>query len=134
MKRCPQCRRDYFDETLSYCLDDGSALILGMSNIHSTEPPLQRALDPPTMIHSTASPDGVSSTNFLPAQPYQQVQSENAIAVLPFANMSRDEDAEYLSDGLAEELLNVLSRINGLRVAGRTSAFSFKGKQTTFDE
>jgi TolB-like protein/tetratricopeptide (TPR) repeat protein len=53
-----------------------------------------------------------------------------SIAVLPFVNMSRDEDNEYFADGLAEELLNVLANIRGLRVASRTSAFSFKGKDT----
>ena len=51
-----------------------------------------------------------------------------SIAVLPFVNMSRDEDNEYFADGLSEELLNVLARIRGLRVASRTSAFFFKGK------
>jgi adenylate cyclase len=51
-----------------------------------------------------------------------------SIAVLPFADMSKDKDSEYFADGLAEELLNVLSRIPGLRVASRTSAFSFKGR------
>jgi TolB-like protein/Tfp pilus assembly protein PilF len=51
-----------------------------------------------------------------------------SIAVLPFINMSRDEENEYFADGLSEELLNVLSKIRGLRVASRTSAFSFKGK------
>ena len=50
-----------------------------------------------------------------------------SIAVLPFVNMSRDEDNEYFADGLSEELLNVLAKIRGLRVASRTSAFSFKG-------
>jgi len=51
-----------------------------------------------------------------------------SIAVLPFVNMSRDEENEYFADGLSEELLNVLSKVRGLRVTSRTSAFSFKGK------
>jgi TolB-like protein/Tfp pilus assembly protein PilF len=51
-----------------------------------------------------------------------------SIAVLPFVNLSRDEENEYFADGLAEELLNVLSKIHGLRVASRTSTFWFKGK------
>jgi len=50
-----------------------------------------------------------------------------SIAVLPFINMSDDAANEYFADGLSEELLNVLSKIRGLRVASRTSAFSFKG-------
>ena len=51
-----------------------------------------------------------------------------SIAVLAFANRSASADDEYFSDGLADELLNVLAKIKGLRVAARTSAFSFKGK------
>ena len=51
-----------------------------------------------------------------------------SIAVLPFVNMSRDEENEYFADGLAEEILNVLAKIRGLRVAARSSAFAFKGK------
>ena len=54
----------------------------------------------------------------------------HSIAVLPFVNMSGDKDQEYFSDGLTEELLNSLSRITELQVAARTSAFSFKGKDT----
>jgi TolB-like protein/Tfp pilus assembly protein PilF len=52
----------------------------------------------------------------------------NSIAVLPFADLSADRDQEYFSDGLAEELLNGLSKIPGLRVTARTSSFQFKGK------
>ncbi len=51
-----------------------------------------------------------------------------SIAVLPFVNLSHDEENEYFADGLADELLNVLAKIRGLRVASRTSAFFFKGK------
>ena len=51
-----------------------------------------------------------------------------SIAVLPFVNMSQDPENEYFADGLSEELLNVLAKIQGFRVASRTSAFSFKGK------
>jgi TolB-like protein/class 3 adenylate cyclase/Tfp pilus assembly protein PilF len=54
-----------------------------------------------------------------------------SIAVLPFTDLSPEKDQEYFADGLAEELLNVLSKIHGVRVASRTSAFSFKG--TTVD-
>jgi adenylate cyclase len=52
-----------------------------------------------------------------------------SIAVLPFVNMSVDPDNEYFSEGLSEELLNVLARIEDFRVAGRTSSFAFKGQQ-----
>ncbi len=54
---------------------------------------------------------------------------EPSIAVLPFANMSRDPDDEYFSDGLAEEILNVLAHIPGLKVTARTSSFAFRGKE-----
>ena len=55
--------------------------------------------------------------------------SKTAIAVLPFTNLSADKEQEYFSDGLTEELLNVLARNPKLQVTSRTSAFSFKGKE-----
>ena len=55
-------------------------------------------------------------------------QEAPSIAVLPFVNMSDSKDTEYFSDGLSEELLNVLAQVPGLRVAARTSSFQFKGK------
>jgi len=54
----------------------------------------------------------------------------HSIAVLPFVNLSGDPNQQYFSDGLTEELLNSLSRINELQVAGRTSSFYFKGEHT----
>nr|UXE45296.1 serine/threonine-protein kinase PknD [uncultured bacterium] len=53
----------------------------------------------------------------------------HSIAVLPFVNMSAEKEQEYFSDGVTEEVLNSLSRINELHVAARTSSFSFKGKE-----
>src|SRR5881409_1820004 len=54
--------------------------------------------------------------------------AQKSIAVLPFVNMSADKNDEYLSDGMTEELINVLAKVPGLRVPGRTSCFAFKGK------
>jgi serine/threonine-protein kinase len=53
---------------------------------------------------------------------------EPSIAVLPFANLSADKENEYFSDGLSEEIINALTRIPGLKVTARTSAFAFRGK------
>jgi TolB-like protein/cytochrome c-type biogenesis protein CcmH/NrfG len=77
------------------------------------------AASPPT---APAAPGSAAPTAFTPPP--------HSIAVLPFVNMSGDKEQEYFSDGLTEELLISLSRINGLHVAARTSAFSFKGKDT----
>ncbi|MEO5628239.1 MAG: hypothetical protein ABIQ62_00550 [Thermomonas sp.] len=56
------------------------------------------------------------------------VLSATSIAVLPFVNMSNDKDNEFFSDGLSEEILNSLARIDGMQVVGRTSSFQFKGQ------
>jgi TolB-like protein len=59
---------------------------------------------------------------------------DKSIAVLPFVDMSAAADQEYMSDGIAEELLNLLAKVQGLRVISRTSAFSFKGKDISIPE
>jgi serine/threonine-protein kinase len=116
MKRCPQCRRDYTDETLNFCLDDGSAL-----------------LDGPTSAGEPVT--AVMSAGVFAQMPVRDIASTpRSIAVLPFAHLSSDPDDEYFCDGLAEELLNAMTRIDGLRVAARTSSFSFKGKNINIGE
>jgi TolB-like protein len=63
-----------------------------------------------------------------PAASASNATADKSIAVLPFVDMSEKHDQEYFSDGLAEELLDVLAKVPGLQVIARTSSFSFKGK------
>ena len=60
--------------------------------------------------------------------PIQAQRAEASIAVLPFANLSADKENEYFSDGLAEEIINALTHVRGLKVTARTSAFAFRGE------
>jgi adenylate cyclase len=69
-----------------------------------------------------ASPRGASAIA-------QAIPVEKSIAVLPFVNMSDDASNEYFSDGLSEELLNLLAKVPELHVAARTSSFAFKGEK-----
>jgi len=62
------------------------------------------------------------------------VAPENSIAVLPFADLSEDSSQGYFSDGIAEELLNVLAKVEGLHVAARTSSFAFREPNTDIRE
>jgi adenylate cyclase len=79
-----------------------------------------------TATQGEAAATGVATTTAAPASPEAGAAS---IAVLPFVNMSDDKANEYFSDGLTEELLNVLANVPGLRVIARTSSFSYKGKE-----
>ena len=80
-----------------------------------------------TAIGVAAAAPGIAWNFFWRTRPPERDPAPS-IAVLPFADMSPGKDQEYFSDGIAEEILNALAHIEGLRVAGRTSSFSFKGK------
>ncbi len=116
VKRCPACQRIY-SSTLKFCREDGTALV---------EAPAQ-ATPQTAGLPSVAKQSADISAPILRA-------STPSIAVLPFVNMSADAENEYFCDGLAEELLNSLAKIETLRVAARTSAFSFKGGEAGIDE
>jgi serine/threonine protein kinase/tetratricopeptide (TPR) repeat protein len=89
-------------------------------------PPPQSPPPSPPLSPFPAPPSSASGSGMVPrSTPPRDVPS---IAVLPFVNRSRGEEDEYFSDGLADELLNVLTKIRGLRVAARASSFQFKGK------
>ncbi len=62
------------------------------------------------------------------------VSSEKSIAVLPFSDLSPAKDHTYFSDGIAEEILTALAKIDGLHVAARRSSFWFKGRETQLSE
>jgi len=83
-------------------------------------------LSPPPVSPLPLATSSTGSSSTAPGTtPPREIPS---IAVLPFVNRSRGEEDEYFSDGLADELLNVLTKIRGLRVAARASSFQFKGK------
>src|SRR5437588_1478263 len=66
--------------------------------------------------------------------PTTSLPPEKSIAVLPFADLSKAKDQEYFCDGISEEILDGLARVDGLRIVGRTSSFSFKGKNANVSE
>jgi TolB-like protein len=171
MKRCPECRRDYNDDSLSFCLDDGMELLFGPTTAKS-EPPSSAGgqLDEPAtvILHAVPLPTeraapATETTAILPSvdtKPssrksfdkrlllvpllialivfgvfigYRYFSSSNSkqiesIAVLPFVNESGNADVEYLSDGMAETLINNLSKLRNLSVKARNAVFRYKGK------
>jgi TolB-like protein len=78
---------------------------------------------------ASPAPDATAPAPALPPAEPRPKRDPRSVAVLPFVNLSSDPEQEYFSDGLSEELLNVLARIDALRVAGRTSSFAFKGRK-----
>jgi len=81
-----------------------------------------------------AQPETIQAQNAPTKSSSSASGSEKSVAVLPFINMSDDKQNEYFSDGISEELLNVLVRVEGLRVPSRTSSFTFKGSDKKVTE
>jgi serine/threonine-protein kinase len=111
MKYCPVCHASYADETLNFCLEDGSHLL--------------------TEEFISNSPTIAFRTSFSTPNSLRSFSSETpSIAILPFVNVSADPENEYFCDGLAEELINTLMKLDKIRVAARTSTFAFKGRES----
>ncbi len=159
MKRCPECRRDYFDETLLYCLDDGTPLVGGpktagkADDVHTQILPDLMAPSEVETRHQTNNSDagvhvaGKSLDKRWLALPlavllifggiigYRYLRSTEtkqieSIAVMPFVNESGSADIDYLSDGMTETLISSLSLLPNLRVKARSAVFRYKGKET----
>jgi len=94
---------------------------LGIVNLYTEE--LGNPQTPEKLSHIAAAPK-------FPSVPFAQ----KSIAVLAFVNMSNDPDNEYFSDGIAEEIINTLTKVKALRVVSRTSSFAFKGRNEDIGE
>jgi TolB-like protein/Flp pilus assembly protein TadD len=93
------------------------------------EEALKNVKDPVRIFEIVTTKDGHPESGIM-----MNHRQQNSIAVLPFANMSSDPEQEYFSDGISEEIINMLAQVQGLKVAGRTSSFSFKGKNQDLRE
>jgi len=153
MKRCPQCRRDYFDDSLSFCLEDGSPLVYGVSDDDPATAilpesatkaqiyPTDQASDPTPQTAASRKNSliagavgillvttlGIGSYFYYSRGSGKQIES---IAVMPFANDSGNADVEYLSDGMTETLIRNLSQLPNLNVKSRSSVFRYKDANT----
>jgi TolB-like protein/Tfp pilus assembly protein PilF len=158
MKRCPECRRDYFDDSLLYCLDDGSALLEGPASgrlpgdepttaiLHHTDPHGEAATR--HLIHTTDTP-AAPRRSFLRLLliviaiaivglgvffGYRYVRPGtrqiSSIAVMPFSNDSGNSDIDYLADGMTDTLISSLSHLPNLTVKARSAVFRYKGQAT----
>ena len=152
MKRCPECRRDYYDETLLYCLDDGRALLDGPASgdepstaiLHDTARPGEektRSFDPVAATANVSKRNsiivgiiGIVLVTLLVIESYSYFwrtssKQIDSISVMPFVNESGNADLEYLSDGMTETLINALMQLPNLNVQARSSVFRYKGNE-----
>ena len=156
MKRCPQCRRDYFDETLLYCLDDGIALLDGPVSVDDPATAIFPGEEKTRVLNGASSEQIPTPTPVLSGRKRRSLVAAalgavviaalgvgsyfyyggsssqiNSIAVLPFVNESGNAEVEYLSDGMTETLISSLSQLPNLSVKARSSVFRYKGKDSS---
>ncbi len=119
----PSVREVFPDVTAEIELAVSKALSKDASGRYSTTGDFARALLP----SSGSTPDGLTATGSGPG-------AQKSVAVLPFTNSSADPEGDFFADGIAEEIINALSKINSLKVSSRTSSFAFKGKNEDIRE
>ncbi len=152
MKRCPECDREYWDESLSYCLEDGVSLVSAdepPTAILSTDVPTSEAATPNRLNDSTAEKSPLlmahqarpwllpllavlvfGALGYLAYLYFPSGASSkpiDSVAVLPFVNKSGNPDSEYLSDGIAESLVYRLSQLPDLKVSPPSTVSRYRG-------
>ena len=132
----PEEREKYTLNRLDYALVAGMAFVLAIIGLDTFAPPARNLQSAPapsdaTTVagNQTASPSQTAVTTSQTSSPEASAAPANSIAVLPFTDLSSEMDQEYFSDGIAEEVLNALVKIRGMRVSARTSSFAFKGQE-----
>ena len=122
MKRCPQCRRNYYDETLLYCLDDGTRLLDGPRSDEAATAVYPAILEEaPTK--SLLEPDGKKNDSHILDARTGSAGSERtssgplSIAILPFRNLTNDKELNFYALSLADAVITELVRIRSLRVS-----------------
>jgi adenylate cyclase len=108
--------------TLAWAVD------IGPHGLQRT-PPLAPAASSPPAVADSVPPAPARPAPAAVHAADNDLESRHTIAVLPFVNMSGDAENEYFSDGISEEILNLLTKLPQLKVSSRTSSFNFKGKQ-----
>ncbi len=136
MKHCPTCKRTYLDETLNFCLIDGTPLksVLSLQSecqtrLISGAPRESDLIEPTRVFHSEAPPVKTTPSSFSTLSRRRvRRKNINTLAVLPLLNASADPNMEYLSDGITESIINALSQLPKLRVVARSIVFRYKGQ------
>jgi len=154
MKRCPECDREYYDETLNFCLEDGVSLVdtdEPLTAILSTDVPGSETAT--RQKHDQTAREGLAlTTSPYRARPWllpvlavlvfgilgyaaylyfpsgASSKPIDSIAVLPFQSRGVDADTQYLSEGLAESLIYRLSQLESLKVSPTSSVFYYENK------
>ena len=154
MKRCSECGREY-DNTMSFCLDDGAELLYGPASAGEPATAVVGArTEMPTQIFSGGERTSDSTMPSVASKPnalviavvgiilvvslgiggylyYGRGSSKqiDSIAVMPFVNESGNADLDYLSDGMTDTLISSLSKLPNLSVKARSSVFRYKGQE-----
>lgn len=141
MKRCPTCLRAYADETLNFCRADGAYLVADSSPLADAQatlvklPSIAHEERPTEVFRPDASQGGAGTSSSL-TRPLARGGRKRAsksrlidsLAVLPLENETGEPQAEYLSDGITESIINSLSQLPRLRVVPRATVFRYKGR------
>jgi TolB-like protein/Flp pilus assembly protein TadD len=142
MKRCPTCQRVYADETLKFCRHDGAYLYeddaaQGMDARATLVrlPPAPGVEQPTELFEPAGVGSGAATSSSLTKPLAAQGRRRrvpkviDSLAVLPLSNETGEPQAEYLSDGISESIINILSQLPRLRVVPRPTAFRYRGRE-----